>query len=406
VPRGPINGKAILRSNNSYPVPRHPPSNSPDAVQEVGDKCLAAGCEDSIGLSGGPSYFSFGTDTVRVSGPLDLNARSRKEWWRQEKSHEVRGYPDRCYRWATETLVTNAGVPISLERRFVADNEEEATGFIEFNAARIAFPDGTGLCPVELLPRIIEHVVAAASRLMVFACPIADLRVNRLDVAQDIHGVENPSETLTALRAVPRRHGGTRNVLYTSNRTGLAQTLEVGTQDSGHVRLYDKEDEWLTHRTEALHHQRVLVGPQLAPPNEVRRVLRAEVQGRVDWLVRYGDIRNVADLTEDKIRKFADDRLEWACIDFACMPESSLVQSVYRLGLDRRRERNLLDYMTRRSLGLPITASPQSVKAYEGLIRRHKLALAPAKASLGMGRRLDLAAGREVEVAPDWRAAS
>jgi hypothetical protein len=183
---------------------------------------------------------------------------------------------------------------------------------VEYNPSRVIDPYGWSLCTTEEVFPTVGTIMNQLRGRVDLEGELDDILVTRLDVARDFK-VSDPQFFLTGLRPLHRRNGANPS-LWFDEKSGAASSLRVGTSWSpnprrpNYVTLYDK---YLKARTP-----------------ESRGVLRWEMSAR-KWTRRYGDIKTLADLTPERVRRFALDRWSWSRMGEVVVGEDEFVDRVY-----------------------------------------------------------------------------
>lgn len=387
VPIAPANGSLRTRSlvaiSNTF---LRDASNSALVVQEEQSREYSP--DDQRGYRS-----DFGLDMVRVTGPIDLEAETKAQYWARTASYENREGDQTSQKSFMTIEVGRGEIRLEREIRDPESGSRGSQGFVEFNPSCFCSDDELSLCPPEALFRVISEVLDRAGNWMCFTCGPADLRVNRLDVARNIYGVTDPGRTLLGLRSLPRRY---KPITELTSSGPVPETLTLRTKRAGGVRLYDKYAESRGMPSEgAAAEDRLNLGVWTGAPKGMMR-FEVEARGGANgWLRRYGNIELVSDLNELNLRRLMKNRADWAMIEAVIMDEWSTVDQVFNLGLSCGTERGLLRYMLSLAKGKQPSVSEQTRKKYEDLIRKHKLSIV-LNTSDAIGRRLDLKEGREV----------
>lgn len=200
--------------------------------------------------------------------------------------------------------------------------------------------------------------------------------VGRLDIARDFR-VTNPQRILNGLVLLPRSWARSIVVRFSAS-TGHIETIRSG-GDSSHVQLYDKRAE---------------------SPGKVHAPrLRWEARIRRKWLLRYGAITTLADVTEASVAGLASDRWCWSRMGAAVSNMDTIADRVQRLGLSPTKASTLIGYLVQRGMGETPPFAATTGRAYErladqiGAVDALRFHGGPAGSST---IRLDWAAGVEV----------
>jgi hypothetical protein len=117
--------------------------------------------------------------------------------------------------------------------------------------------------------------------------------------------------------------------------------------------------------------------------------------------MRYGNMRNVGDMTDDSIDELGRDRFEWSGMGTGVASSLQIViDSVKRLGLTPTKSRNLLGYLMQSAYGVPTKMSKSTAAEYRRLARQAGVSMAldgiDQQDPVGVIVRLDLESGMEV----------
>src|SRR5579862_5501156 len=159
---------------------------------------------------------------------------------------------------------------------------------VELNPSRYIDPKGWELSAgVGEALESLEAAWRAAASVVEPACDLEEATVKRLDLAKDFSGAVG---LLLPLSKAPVPSWARMRELFEDVRSGGALTLRVGGA-SNFARAYDKYRE-----------------TRGAAPEGMCRV---ELQCR-EWCERYGGLRSVGDLTEERVRALGADRFGWS----------------------------------------------------------------------------------------------
>lgn len=315
----------------------------------------------------------FGVDRLSVSFPLRSWESDPSAWSRSSTT-----------RPGTPNSVTSLGHVVKVEEGvsiFIGLQEVPATGQtwgkIEFNPSRIIDPEGTSLCPPSRVREVAVDAVDFALSLLEPAVPdVGAMNVRRLDVARDFQNVTRPAYLVQGLGPVHRPWARRNLVHYDPGKNG-AQTLMVGS-GAGVVRLYDKDQE---------------------SGGKAPGVLRWEVEARRDWCQKYGNIKTVADATDERVESLGRNRWEWSQMGTEVTAMESVVEKVMRSGLSFAEQRGLIGYLTMIAAGADVRAANSTHSKYRRLSRQIGVSIDPGSLSgesPGFRAHLDLEQGCEV----------
>lgn len=230
-----------------------------------------------------------GVDRLSLSFPVRDHAEPAR-WDKWEHDYARGGY-----RASTSVRPANGGPGVMVGVQTVAGR---TWGKVECNPARFADPDGCSLLPPRDVPAAAVVMLAAAGEVTTLDCDPRDVRVRRVDVARDLHGITRPGLYVRGLAPL-RRAYAKRSYLYNDVARGQAETLWVGTKQAGGVRLYD---------------QREAYGAKVeATYGDVGGALRFEVEARRGWLEAVG-VRTLHDVDAVTVSRLAEQRWEWAAM--------------------------------------------------------------------------------------------
>ena len=250
-------------------------------------------------------------------------------------------------------------------------------GKFEFNPSRIVDPGGVGLSSVGAALDAFWLVVSAAD------CVVAPLRADwassyrlkRLDVAKDFHSVLSPSALIRGLAPI-QRPWSRKNLVHADPARNGAQTLMVGS-NSGLARLYDKAAQ--------------------SPGVAAEGTVRFEIEGRSDWVSKYGKMATVADLSEARVRSFGRDRWEWSKMGVEVSSLNGVVEVVARSGLTKREQQNFVGWLVMQSTPYAYENSKATLAKFRKLQRELNIAVGPdVLSSVGFASRLDWDSGEVV----------
>lgn len=336
---------------------------------EVGSGSEPVPPSNSRGTCSNYGHGSFGIDRASVTFPLAKYEHEALAWARKSTTKD--GTPDRSESLSqTVELTEGLHVHVAVFRNDWASG----TGRIEFNPSRLLDPGGHTLAPVESLRTAILVVLDSVSHLVIPAISVDEVRVTRLDVARDFRDVENPTLTLSALIAMPRKWARTGVVHFDPKGLGT-ETLSIASGTAGMTRLYDK---WI-HTSGAV------------PPGTVR----FEAECRKPWLKAYGKIKLLGDVTQERVEILALNRWEWSQMGIVTVGDpEDLVAAVRRLGLKGMDALALVGWLVAQSTGGGIRPASRTTEAkLRRLARDAGVALA---SDVTLSRRLDFPSGREI----------
>ncbi len=318
---------------------------------------------------------TFGVDKISVSFPVDAVAPDG-DWANLSIKNTADGPNVR----RNDSIELCKGVNVMVGVSDIAPTGQQWAK-LEFNPSRVKDPDGWSA--TASAADSIDAVTLAIARAHSegFFNPrinsARDARVKRLDLARDFSGVSDPSSLIGGLIGVHRNHARQARVFYDPERNG-AQTLTVGGKRD-QARAYDKAQE---------------------SGEGAAGVVRVEFLCR-DWLMRYGNMRNVGDMTDDSIDELGRDRFEWSGMGTGVASSLQIViDSVKRLGLTPTKSRNLLGYLMQSAYGVPTKMSKSTAAEYRRLARQAGVSMAldgiDQQDPVGVIVRLDLESGMEV----------
>lgn len=291
-----------------------------------------------------------------------------------------------------QLAVSPWGMPARLEVKARTPVSPRAVAIVSFNPSSLCAGPPWALARIEdVVDTVLPAVWDAIKRWVKPACRIEEAGVRRLDVAQNLYDVSEPSVILYGLQPLRRRYGAAYkqgNVLYSDN--GRPETLRLGGGNTGHVVLYDKKAE--------------LVSCHGISAGDVPDgLMRLEVQARAPWAGRFGAIRKVSDLNRLNVERLFRNRASWALIEETIMDESGIHEV---LNLMAQKHPRKFTYQIRWELeesllslqkGRGLTGSRNTLTARRALRDEAGIALMPQSAKdRGISRRLDLREGREI----------
>jgi hypothetical protein len=260
----------------------------------------------------------------------------------------------------------------------VTEVQGRMIGKVEGNPSRLLDPVGTTLLPPHRIGWAMKSLWDMVD-LVEPACSLQEARVKRLDLARDFV-VESPAFYVRGLATVKRPYARQAGVWF-SPQCGHAETLHVGC-GAGMVRLYDRFAAY---------------GGSTGVPEGG---LRWEVEARSDWMQRIAGINLVADLTEHRMYKLAEDRWEWSAMGVEVVATNVAVEKVLRAvsqgRLSPTEARGFLGERLIRSCGRDMRMSKSTAAKYSRLERELEVTLAPEAQSANFFRRLDWESGTEV----------
>lgn len=346
--------------------PRQTPTNSREKAAFIG--------------SAGPLPGA-GIDMLTVSFPVTGYDAGHRIW----TNHKVK--PPRLMsknrgvvecRWGNVYPVQ--GQPARVGICVVRDMEDELTlhGQVFFNPSRMIDANGYGLASVKETLDAFSTVLTMLDDC-VTADDLGDLsiyKVKRIDVARDFRGVRNPSATIRGLAPLPRKWSR-RCVLYTKGSTNHAETLEVGTEGSGFVRLYDKCAE-----TKGA----VETG-----------TLRWEVEAHERWAQAFGGLTTLEDLASIGIDLLAGNRWDWSAMGAEVASVGEVVKAVVGSDLKDREATFFLGWLIRQGTPYPSSLSSGTLGKYREHQRKLGIGVADGVWTVPASSvRLDWETGREI----------
>ena len=102
----------------------------------------------------------------------------------------------------------------------------------------------------------------------------------------------------------------------------------------------------------------------------IEREWRWEVQARRKWLLRYGSIAALSDVSQATVNGLAANRWTWSRMGTAVSDVDTLAHRARTLGLTPTREATLIGYIVQRALGDPPSFAPSTARTYERLAER------------------------------------
>jgi hypothetical protein len=275
-------------------------------------------------------------------------------------------------------IVPGAEALVKVSVRKVGPNSFMRYGFIEFNPARVVNSQGYGLAKVEETLGALTQAVLASRRVVTPLNPDewSSYKIRRIDVARDFHGVRFPSALIRGLAPIHRKSSRV-NAVYSDPLSAGAQTLIVGTQKSGLVRLYDKSAQ----------------SKGAVEPGTVR----FEVQARQEWATKYGGLETVEDLANRGIHDLARNRWKWSAMGSEVTSISGMVSAVLSLGLTEHQTTTFVGLLVRQAAFCPWAPSNSPAKKYRDLQGKLGIVVtARAFDSLSFSSRLDWETGEEI----------
>jgi hypothetical protein len=319
-----------------------------------------------------------GIDHLTLSFQVRSFDHNRSNWDRVSQGTSLSKDGENIfYSTYTRSLKVASGGSASLK---VSDVRSEIqsigkSGKLEFNPSRIVDPSGHGLATLEeAIEAFLEVLAAACEVVEPFNGGDMDFyKINRVDIARDFHHVRNPASLIRSLAPLYRRNSS-RNVVYSDPKNYGAQTLEVGTKWSGHIRLYDKF---------------VQTGDAVEPGT-----VRWELEAKKGWAKRFGGLHTMSDLLKVGIDDLAQNRWKWSAMGTELTTSRGLHEAVERLGLKKQQARNFFAWLVSEGTESAWTPSSRTLTKY----RRFQDQLgvvAPAEAP-ETSHRLDWETGAEV----------
>ncbi len=302
-------------------------------------------------LSHTESIAELGIDHLTVQFLVDDFDSSEGSWdWSSRypsKRHNDGSFLRESYSRRVE-IVPGAEALVKVSVRKVGLNSFMSFGFIEFNPARVVNSQGYGLATVEDTLGALTDAVKASTCVLtpVNSDEWTSYKIRRIDVARDFHGVRFPSALIRGLAPIHRKSSRV-NAVYSDPLSAGAQTLIVGTQKSGLVRLYDKSAQ-----------TKGAVEPG---------TVRWEVQARQEWATRYGGLQTIEDLALRGIHDLARNRWEWSAMGSEVTSIAGMVSAVLSLGLKEHQATTFVGYLVRQAAFCPWILSPSPAKKYRDL---------------------------------------
>lgn len=222
---------------------------------------------------------------------------------------------------------------------------------------------------------------------------LADLRLRRLDLARDFHGLPEPTATLSVLSRRQIPHAKYHELHPRPN--GHMQSFSRGSLSQYLVRGYAKGYELAAKASGVgdADRQRLL----RAWAHESENQLRYELQLRAPLLKRLG-LTTMDDCTPDRLHAVARryyDHAGWSAPFGGGRAARQLTLTALSEELSAARYRSLLAYLYGEEHGIDSGLSRHAVDAVRPIARRHRL-LDPVDASAT--RRLDFDSGHEIDV--------
>ena len=324
--------------------------------------------------------FAFGLDRLSVSFEVYDYDSTEKNWdsytaqhstSREDKTGVVHSFSRRV------EVVDGVSAFVGVRVMEAKGERGSVFGKIEFNPARIADPSGFGLASVD---EGLAALVAAVEASGVVVVPVrreelATYKLKRVDVAKDFHSVVAPSALIRGLAPIARPWSR-KNLVHADPSKHGAQTLMVGS-NSGIARLYDKFAETAGGVDEG--------------------TVRFEVEGRSDWVLKYGKMRTAADLDLDKVGWFARDRWEWSKMGTEVHSTAGVVEVVARSGLTPREQQNFIGWLVMQSTPYAYEPSKATLAKFRRLQRELNIVIGPdVVGAVGFSTRLDWDTGEVI----------
>lgn len=221
---------------------------------------------------------------------------------------------------------------------------------LDFNPSRVVYPDTYGLATVDEAVAVTGDVVSLLDSFAEGAPPREGINLTRVDVARDFAVGDDLSPVIRSLANAPRPYARS-NSFYTNPETNSAETFTAGNK-SGLIRCYDKHAE---------------------NENAPEGTLRVEIQARKSWLRRFGDIRSLDQLTDERVGKLATNRWEWSCVGVPIVARKALHDKVSALPLSAAVRSQLFAFVVLQSQGIDLGLSPNSTRHYRALQKKFGL---------------------------------
>jgi hypothetical protein len=328
-------------------------------------------CPESGHLAG-RGHSIVGVDRVSLSFPVSVFDRDDRSW--SSVTLRNAGSEQQVRTWGATGKVNGATVFVGVSEMELLSNPR---GKVEFNPSRLVDPEGWGLARPSEVREVLAEVVPLLRDRMTFEGDLEAWKVRRVDVARDFEGVSEASNKVRSLAPLPRPWAR-RNLVHSDPSKHGAQTLMVGS-GAGVVRLYDKHAETSGR----------------APDG----VLRWEAECRHVWADKYGGLRALADITEEKVMKLAEDRWAWSGIGTEVGSMSRVYDLVRSSDLSQREQNGFLVYLWGQSAGDLALSSRTSLAKYRRIQRELGLVIEPGTldgAAGGIVSRLDWESGTEI----------
>lgn len=312
-----------------------------------------------------------GIDRISVSFPIEDFDRHAESW--NQVTMRMKGTPNESM-----TYGISLSMGKDLPSVYVGVSDVLAAkapwGKVEFNPARVLDPPGWKLAPVDTVrATVVDAVARALDMLDPAVVDVDEMNVKRLDVARDFE-TEHGEFYVRGLAPVHRPWARRNLVHFDPNRKG-AQTLMVGS-GAGVVRLYDKAAE-----TDGK-----------APAG----TLRWEAECRTEWVTKYGDIKTVRDVTEDRVTQLASNRWEWSAMGTDVGAMERVVERAQRSGMSQRELLSFLGYVTLLANGSGQVAHRNTATKYRKMSKELGVSISDLEDSSAqfLGR-LDWESGKE-----------
>ena len=239
-------------------------------------------------------------------------------------------------------------------------------------------PKGYGLASVEETLDAFSTVVMKLEDCLA-AEDMDDLsiyKVRRIDVARDFHGVQSPSATIRGLAPLHRNHSK-KCVLYTKSSSNYAETLEVGAESSGYVRLYDKHAQ-----------SKGAVEPG---------TLRWEVEAHKPWAKKCGGLETLEDLAEIGVDDLARNRWDWSSMGAEVASVGGVVRAAVKGRFTDLEVTTFLGWLVRQGTPDPSSLASATLSKYRKYQRELGITVADGVWSAPVvSTRLDWETGEEV----------
>ena len=246
--------------------------------------------------------------------------------------------------------------------------------------------------------RVVRDIHASASSRVDWLTNWSELHVSRLDLVRTFEGIDDIHATLQALARVPLQRAPLQKVFNDPKRGGV-ETLNVYRPGRWSTTAYDKAEEMLraASRTADRQHREDL--RDKAGALRQRGHLRTEMSVRTKRLRELHQTTRLLDLLQEELMNATAERHFRAAGLHSQVGGRQKVAAVLReiaTGPSSGILPGLVLMLTQEALGLPVTASPNSIDAYRALAKRHGLSAADFHLEDHPQTRLDWNSGVQV----------